>query len=130
MSIFFPDRHLQLMSSQRTVARSTVTQTRRTRKLWVLLATFARLPLEYPHQSWSFSLHLERLPFYLTWQATGLLPRICVLTSQRSWLRTALTRHSSALTSMGMDSRTSSAHRPQRLMRRVWLLYSCRPSPP
>lgn len=36
----------------------------------MLLATFARHPLGSPRLSWSFSLHLERLRFYLTWQAT------------------------------------------------------------
>src|SRR4029434_5408470 len=128
MSIFFLASHLQLMSSQRTVARSTVTQTRRARKLWVLLATFARLPLGSPRQSWSFSLHLERLPFYLTWQAAGSPPRISVLTSQRLWLRTALTRHSSVLTSMGTDCRPSAAHQLRRLMQQVWLHCFCSPN--
>ena len=59
------------MSSTRRAVRSLATQMLWVRKQLGLLDTLTHPPLVFSRQSWSLSLHLGRLPFYLTWRATG-----------------------------------------------------------
>src|SRR5262245_23999110 len=85
---------------------------------------FRTPPLGFPRLSWSFSLHLERLRFYLTWQATPDLrahkPEIVAPDDADT------TFFGSDID--GTDSRTSSAHQLRHLMQQEWLRCFCSPS--